>query len=132
MKIGADTGFFIALIEGSARSETYWNGIISGQDELIMSVLTIHELLVHFYKRGKGDLAKEWLTLLHTLDNVQILTVTEVMAEQSAGYRHGLGIPTVDSLIITTFVLTRCELVLSRDGDFEQAHKHGLINFERI
>ncbi len=113
MKIGADTGFFIALIDGAATAQTYWNEVISEQSDLILSVLTVHELLVYFYKQGKGDLAAEWLAFLRSLDNVQILTVTEEIAQRSAGYRHGLGIPTVDSLIITQ----GCSVLKSRGAN---------------
>ncbi len=132
MRIGVDTGFFLALVEDEPTAKIYWDEIVAEQSDLVLSVLTVHELLVYFYKRGKADLVREWLTLIRALDNVQILPVTEDIAQRAAGYRHGLGIPTVDSLIVATLIIANCELVLSRDQDFERAARQGLITLQLI
>jgi len=43
------------------------------------------------------------IALLDVLDNVAFIPVTQAIVERSAGYRHGLGIPTVDSVIFGHF-----------------------------
>lgn len=64
--------------------------------------------------------------------NISLLPVSERIAEISASYRFGLGIPTIDSLILTTFIVQKCDKVVSTDADFLIAKKQGIIDVEYI
>lgn len=57
MKIGADTGFLIGLVEDDPVTYRYWGGVLKGQDQLVLSVMSVNELLTYCYKRGTGSLA---------------------------------------------------------------------------
>jgi len=59
MKLGDDTGFLIGVIEQNAVALHHWQGVLDGRHRLVLSTLTIHELLVHYYKRGQGDTVKQ-------------------------------------------------------------------------
>lgn len=132
MKIGADTGFLIGLVEDDPVARRHWDSILRGQDQLVLSVMSVNELLTYCYKRGTGDLAKQAMEWLQELTNVAIEPVTLQVAERGAGYRHGLGISTPDALILATFILTECDLVLSRDKDFQLAAEQGIIVLETL
>lgn len=54
------------------------------------------------------------------------------IAEESAKYRHSLGIPTVDSLILATFILYGCKEIISTDKHFKAAEKQKLIKVKLI
>jgi predicted nucleic acid-binding protein len=127
MLIGGDTGFIIGIAEGESSALARWAEVVEGQVDLVISVMTINELLVHFYKRGKTESAEELLDLLRALGNIRFWPVTEEIAERSAGYRYGLGIPTIDSLILATFVSAGCDLVLSSDEHFHKAAEQKII-----
>jgi len=58
--------------------------------------------------------------------------VSEAVADRAAGYRHGLGLPTVDSLILASFVEENCELVLSVDGYFRMAGERGVAQVSML
>ena len=88
--------------------------------------------MVHFFKKGKPEVGDEVLTLLKIFPNIIIVSVSERIAELSAGYRYGLGIPTIDSLILTTFIFERCEKVISTDSHFLKANEQNLIEVEFI
>ncbi|MEA3345218.1 MAG: PIN domain-containing protein [Chloroflexota bacterium] len=77
-------------------------------------------------------MAKQAMEWLQELTNVAIEPVTLQVAERGAGYRHGLGMSTADALILATFVLTACDLVLSRDEDFKPPAEQGLIVLETL
>jgi predicted nucleic acid-binding protein len=127
MLIGGDTGLIIGIAEGEGSALARWKEVVEGQVDLVISVITINELLVHFYKRGKAESAEELLALMRALGNIRFWSVTEEIAERSAGYRYGLGIPTIDSLILATFVSAECDLVLSSDEHFRKAAEQKII-----
>lgn len=132
MKIGADTGFLIGLVEDNPVVQRHWQDILSGRSQLILSVLSINELLTYCYERGTGDLARQVIKWLKELTSVRIEPVTLEMAEKGAGYRHGLGMSTADAVILATFVLMACDLVVSKDKDFQPAATQGIITLELL
>jgi hypothetical protein len=58
----------------------------------------------------------EVLTLLKLFPDIVIIPVSERIPELSTGYRYGLGIPTIDSLILTTFIFERWDRIISTDS----------------
>jgi len=132
MVIGVDTGFFIELKNDNQRAVDIWNKVINGEEELIVSVLTINEIIVHFFRKGLSKEGKKLLTLMKLFPNITLMPVSERISEISAGYRFGLGIPTVDSLILTTFITEQCDKVISTDPHFLKAKEQNLIDVEII
>lgn len=51
-------------------------------------------------------------------DSIQIVPLSVEIAVLSARYRHGMGLPTVDSVILATFLERGCGKMLSTDNDF--------------
>jgi predicted nucleic acid-binding protein len=84
------------------------------------------------YKRGKGDVAKKLIEEIMLLENAIFVSVDGEVAERSAGYRYGLGIPTVDSIILATFVQHSCDVILTNDNHFEVAAKQDIIKIKMI
>lgn len=132
MVIGVDTGFFIELKNENPEVVAVWNKVINGGEELIVSVLSINEILVHFFRNNMSDEGKELITLMKLFPNITLMPVSERVSEISAGYRFGLGIPTVDSLILTTFIVEQCDKVISTDPHFIKAKEQNLIDVEFI
>ncbi len=119
MLLGADTGFFIQLKNEHPIALAIWNQVVDETLKLMVSTVSINELLVHYYRRGKSSEARELLAQMKILGNIHFVPVTEEIAEKSAGYRHALNLHTVDSLILATFVLQGCEKIVTTDGDFK-------------
>jgi len=132
MLIGADTGFFVALAAGHPRATEIWEELEAGNHHLLLSTLTVAELLSYFYRRGDGERAREWLDLVTSQQQLQILPVSVPIAVRSAQYRHSLGLPTVDSVILATFTESNCELVLTTDEHFSVPARQGLIHVELL
>jgi len=63
---------------------------------------------------------------------IEVVPVSVEISMRSARYRHGLGIPTVDSIILTTFFSAGCELALGTDGHFEKGAEQALIEVEML
>jgi len=132
MILGGDTGFLIGVIERQKVVLEYWQQVLDGQSVLFVSTISINELLTYYYKRGKGDMAKKLIEEVQLLGNAIFVPVSKEIAERSAGYRHGLGIPTVDSIILATFVQHSCDAALTTDSHLEVAVKQGIIKIKMI
>lgn len=118
MSLGADTGLLIALANKLPKALELWETVRSGGNNLVISTVSINELLVHFYKRARQTAAKNLIDVAKTLTKIAIVPVSLKIAELSAGYRYGLGIPTIDSIVLATFVDKGCQNLYTTDSHF--------------
>ena len=132
MVIGADTGFFIELTKDNSEAIKIWNKVLNGEEELIVSVISLNELSVYFYRTGNIEKKNRLIDLIKSIPNIELVPVTAKIAEESAKYRHSLGIPTADSLILTTFILQSCKEIVATDRHFEKADEQNLIKVKII
>jgi predicted nucleic acid-binding protein len=133
MIIGADTGYFISHANNHPRSLQIWQELEAGQHILIASTLTINEVFVYSYKRGvHQDRVNRWLSLLQETNRIEIVSVSIPIAVRSAPYRHSLGLSTVDSIILATFVESGCQIMVTADKDFQNAHQQNVITVELL
>ena len=130
MVLGADTGFFIAHAHNHPRATAVWQGIEAGKHELVVSTVSINELFVYLFRRGRNQDGQNWLSLLIGSMFVDLVPVSVEIAQLSARYRHGIGLPTVDSLILATCLDRKCDKLLSTDSDFRIVHEQGVIPVE--
>jgi len=130
MLLGVDTGFFISYANHHPRALTIWQEFIDGLHTLVVSTLTINEILVYFYQRGDSDRGQEWVTLMVETDSIEVVPVSVEIAARSARYRHGMGLPTVDSVILATFLERGCEKMLSTDDDFRIVNEQKVLPVE--
>jgi len=130
MLLGVDTGFFVSYANHHPRALTIWHELIDGLHTLVVSTLTINEILVYFYQRGDSDKGQEWVALMIETDNIEVVPVSVEIAIRSARYRHGMGLPTVDSVILATFLERGCEKMLSTDNDFRIVDEQKVLPVE--
>ena len=127
MVIGVDTGFFIELTKDNSEAINIWNKVLNGDESLIVSVISLNELSVYFYRTGNIEKKDRLINLIKLIPNVELMPVTSKIAEESAKHRHSLGIPTVDSMILTTFILQGCKESVATDRHFKKAEEQNLI-----
>ena len=132
MVIGVDTGFFIELTKDNSEAINIWNKVLNGDESLIVSVISLNELSVYFYRTGNIEKKDRLINLIKLIPNVELIPVTSEIAEESAKYRHSLGIPTVDSMILTTFILQGCKESVATDEHFKKAEEQNLIKVKLI
>jgi predicted nucleic acid-binding protein len=127
MHLGADTGFLIAIANKIPQALEQWETIRSGENHLFLSTVSINELLVHFYKRGRRNAAENLIKIAKELKHISIVPVSLNIAELSAGYRHGLGLPTIDSIILATFIKKKCTRIYTNDSHFQIVKERKLV-----
>ncbi|NHZ72024.1 MAG: PIN domain-containing protein [Aquificales bacterium] len=130
MVLGADTGFFIARAQNHPQATAVWQKLMGGKHELVVSTVTINELLVYYFKRGQGEVGEKLVSLMIRNKFVNLVPVSVEIAQLSARYRHGVGLPTVDSLILATCLDRKCDKLLSTDSDFRIVHEQSIIPVE--
>ncbi len=132
MVLGADTGFFIAQANNHPQATAVWQDVNAGRHELVVSTVSINELFVYLFRRGRSQEGQKWLSLLIESKFVNLVPVSIEIAQLSARYRHGIGLPTVDSLILATCLDRKCNKLLSTDSDFRIVHEQGIIPVELL
>lgn len=130
MLLGADTGFFVAYANKHPRALEVWQEFLDGQHTFLVSTLSITEIIVYFLQRGRSKEAEAWLELLGTTDEIELIPVSEAVAAQAARYRHGLGLSTVDSVILASFLMYECDKMLTTDADFQVVEDQQLLSVE--
>ena len=110
MKIALDTNVLIYFIEGiepqASKVEKILDTIMKGQDEGIVSTITIAEVLTGFYLTGdklKAAKAKKLLSDL-ALNGFKIVPVTFEIADLAASLRAKRGGRLPDALIVATAI----------------------------
>lgn len=84
MVLGADTGFFVAYAKNHPRAHQVWRELEQGLHTLIVSTLTINEILVYFYQRGNGTISEQWLDLMTQTSGIKVIPVSVSIASRSA------------------------------------------------
>jgi len=62
--------------------------------------------------------------------SIEVIPVSVEIAARSARYRHSMGLPTVDSVILATFLERGCEKMLSTDDDFRIVDEQKVLPVE--
>lgn len=118
MLTGIDTSYFYALAAGNKVAVDTWES-----RELLTSVLCFYELKKRLLK---GDM-KAWPTILEDIAKaVEVVPVTAAAALKAGQVAHGTGMPAFDAIIISSFVESGCEEILTLDHHFKLFLKKGL------
>jgi hypothetical protein len=122
--IGLDTGFFVEFLRANPHAVSVWKLLIENEEEAVVSCLTFFELERLGLKKGIEGAG----TLLEAIPAV--CTVFWIQEPdtliRAAALSYGLGIPAVDSLILTGFLASMVETVYTTDRHLEAYKKKGI------
>jgi len=68
--------------------------------------------------------------LVTEANNIEVVPVSVEIAASSARYRHGMGLPTVDSVILATFLNCQCDKMLTTDNHFHVVNEQTTLPVE--
>ena len=125
--VGIDTGFFIGLMKGDSKPIEFWASLVDSDTLPVISILTLGELLYLSFRLGKPDNGKE---LVDSIDkSARVMPVDRPIIEKAASLKAGRGIPYVDSIILSTFMLTGCKEIHTTDRSHFAEIKNKSISF---
>jgi predicted nucleic acid-binding protein len=125
--VGIDTGFFIGLMKGDPKPIQFWASLIDSDTLPVISMLTLGELLYISFRIGQPDRGKE---LVDSIDkSARVIPVDRPIVEKAASLKAGRGIPYIDSIILSTFMLTGCREIHTTDRNHFTEIKNKDISF---
>ena len=133
MKIGFDTGFFVLLAKGDKKSVELLSSLKTPARTGVISALTIFELK-RLILMGKVD-KKVTETYISQIPEVfRIVWVEDIaVLEKAAALSVGVGLSSLDALILASLLEEGVEKIYTTDRDFEAYNKKGveIINLRR-
>jgi predicted nucleic acid-binding protein len=129
MRIALDTNILIYFIEGiepqASKAQKILDSIMKGQNEGVISTITVAEILTGFYLAGNAEKAATVKKLLNdwTLNGFKIVPVTLEIADLAAQLRGEKGGKLPDAIIIATALNQEVNVVYSYDKDLQRYKK---------
>jgi predicted nucleic acid-binding protein len=126
--IGLDTGFFVELLKAHKEAVELWKKIMDGEDASV-SCLSIFELKSLSLKRVIDSEAVETLIeAVLAICKVVWLDNNEVLLS-GASLSYGLGIPSMDALILASLAESGAQTIFTTDHHLEGFKKKGIKIF---
>jgi predicted nucleic acid-binding protein len=117
--VGLDTAPLIYFIE---EHQTYlplvrpfFEAVDQGKIQVVTSVLTLTEVLIHPLRRGDRTLADAYRRILLSANQVTTIRVSEAVAEEAAQLRSRYGLRTPDAIQLATAILSGARSFLTND-----------------
>ncbi|RPI77734.1 MAG: type II toxin-antitoxin system VapC family toxin [Desulfobacteraceae bacterium] len=113
MIIGLDTGYFIALMRNTSAALEHWNSLKGQEHTVIVSVLTLGEMLYISFRTGEVEHGETLVELI--AKTTTIIDVDQRIVEKAARLKAGRGMPYTDALILAAFLENDCEEIHTTD-----------------
>ena len=124
--IGLDTGFFVELLKGNPEAVEVWKLIVDGKEDASTSCLSIFELR-RLALRGTLNSDEVGIVIKAIISVTKAAWIDSVEScEQAGKLSHGLGIPTIDALILAGLLRSGAQEIYTTDSHFETYKKTGI------
>ena len=132
--IGLDTAPLIYFIEKNPvfhpRVKPFFQAMHRGDFEVVISTITITEVLVHPILQGNADLAAMYRDILLNADHLRTIPVTAEVAETASKLRAAHKIRTPDAIQVATACVMRADFFLTNDSKLSVLPKPNILVLE--
>lgn len=122
--VSCDTAPIIYYIETNPAFikfvDPFFNALDQGKFQLITSTITLLEVLIHPLRHGNTALAQQYELLLHNTHNVQLVTVSSVIAQTAARIRATYNLRTPDAIQVATAIEQGSTFFVTNDPIFKR------------
>jgi predicted nucleic acid-binding protein len=122
--VGLDTAPLIFYMEDQPTYADllapFFEAVKSGEIRIVMSTVTLLEVLVHPLKRGDESLAHEYNDILLSSPYIFTVPVTPATEQTAAELRAKNNLKTPDAIHLATAINHRADAFLTGDRDFGQ------------
>jgi predicted nucleic acid-binding protein len=128
--IGLDTGFFIELMNGNEEVISLWKSGLDDEVEFAVSALSLFEI----ERLGLKGKLKRSDAVLDAINGVtSVVWLDSEILSRAAGLSHGLGIPAMDSLILSSLITNGCTEIYTTDSHLQayQSNKVMIRNLRK-
>jgi predicted nucleic acid-binding protein len=134
--VGLDTAPLIYLIEenslylGVLRS--FFESADRGEFQVVTSMLTLTEVLVHPLRRRDHELASQYRRILLNANHVITVPVSELIAEEAAQLRANHGLRTPDAIQLATAIHSGASSFLTNDSKLPDLPSLNVLLLNRL
>lgn len=127
--IGLDTGFFLELLNGNDEAIGLWKRCLDDKVDFAVSALSLFEV----ERLGLKGKLKNVEAVLNAINDVtSVVWLDQEILSQAARLSHGLGIPSVESLILASLISIGCSEIYTTDSHLEAYQKVTVKNLRRV
>ncbi len=123
-RIGLDTSVFIYHLEAHPTYQPLTtqilNGVQAGNQEAIVSTVTLMELTVHPWRMNRPEVARQYEALLAHFPHLYLADVTRDVARQAAQLRVGYNIRPADALHAAAALVSGATAFVTNDKGFNR------------
>ena len=131
MKYCADTWFLLELYKKSDKANDIFRNILKGKDSIVIPTVSLMELIRVSIMRGeKLSKIESMLNELKATQKVQLMVLDELVAKEAAKISVSFNVPTVDSIIVGSYILSEADILLSNDEDIKKLSKRKIVNIQ--
>lgn len=117
--VGLDTAPLIYLIEDhpvySAKLVPFFSAAERGEFQIVTSMVTLIEVLVHPIRSGRADLARQYRDILLHSTGLTTFPIREDIAEEAARLRAIHSLRTPDAIQLATAIRNGATFFLTND-----------------
>jgi len=117
--VGVDTAAFIYFIEENNRYlpaiAPLFDAANAGKLEIVVSALTLLEVLVVPYRAGNIELAERYEAVLTRSRGIRMVDLSRDHLRLAAQLRAASGVPTPDALQLAVSLASRCSAFVTND-----------------
>lgn len=125
IKVGLDTNIFLNVKNKEDPFYEYSKKILdtidAGDMEAIVSVVTIAELCVGYYKANELKEKDEFISGLYSNKNYKILNLDLKVADKSGEIKQKINLKLPDCIISASSILEQATCLITNDLEFEKA-----------
>lgn len=134
--VGLDTAPLIYFIEETPSYLPYvrpfFEAVDRGAIQVVTSVLTLTEVLVHPLRRRDYDLADQYRQILLHARHVRALSISDAIAEEAAQLRAQHGLRTPDAIQLATAIRSGASSFLTNDTRLPSVSKLSILVLDRL
>ena len=126
-RVGVDSNIFIYQFESdnfpdfAPLSQELFELVQAGKIEAITSGITLTEIGVVPYRRGRAEVAYQYGYVLRTMPHLSLVDIDHRVADRAAMLRARYGLRTPDALQLAAAIEGRATAFLTADREFTRA-----------
>ena len=131
-----DTAPLIYFIEGNSKYQSSLNDIFKlndlGKITFLTTSITLMEVLVKPFKEKRFDLVSQYRKILMQSKGIQLIEVSNSIAEEAANLRAKYLLKTPDAIQIATANLFAADYFLTNDKTLKTIDPHKIITLDEF
>ena len=131
-----DTEPLIYFIEGNSKYQSSLNDIFKlndlGKITFLTTSITLMEVLVKPFKEKRFDLVSQYRKILMQSKGIQLIEVSNSIAEEAANLRAKYLLKTPDAIQIATANLFAADYFLTNDKTLKTIDPHKIITLDEF